>query len=216
MFDFFVADINLPFLVALGVVALLSLVEGVGLVIGLSLMNLLDQLFPVDIDVDMDTDVSVGGLTAVLGWLCLNRLPLLIWLVLFLTAFAVVGLVYHYLLLSVGLPIGPALLSLGIALLGGTWLTRILGARLAVILPKNESTAVSQHSFSGQFAHITLGNAEAGKPAEALLRDPHGQPHYVMVEPADTGTILGQGSRVLLLEKSDGAFTAVPAPEQLP
>ena len=213
MFDFFVADINFPFLVALGIVVLLSLVEGLGLLIGLSLMNLLDQLFPVDIDIDVDADVSAGGLTSVLGWLCLNRLPLLIWLVLFLTAFAVVGLMFHYLLLSFGLPIGPVALSLVVALVGGTWLTRLFGARLATILPKNESTAVSQHSFSGQFAHITLGNAETGKPAEALLKDPHGQQHYVMVEPADPDTVLSQGSRVLLLEKNDRAFAAVPAPE---
>lgn len=87
MIEFLLADFNTGFAIALGMVIALAFLEGLGMLIGLSLMSLLDQISPIEFDLEVDAEFSHGGLTPILGWLCLNRLPLLIWLVLFLTCF---------------------------------------------------------------------------------------------------------------------------------
>ena len=89
MWEFFVSDVNNWYSFALGIVIVLGLAEGLGLLFGLSLSALIDNVSPIELDyeMDLDADVSQGGLTQILGWLCLNRLPLMIWLVIFLVSF---------------------------------------------------------------------------------------------------------------------------------
>lgn len=212
MYEFFFADHNLAYSSAVGIVIGLSLLEGLGLLIGVSIMSLLDQFGP--FDVEFDADVSSGGVTGLLGWLCLNRLPLLIWLVLYLTCFAVSGYLCNYLLLILDIIPSSSLMSLVVAITAGILLTRLLGQQLALILPKNESSAISSDSFIGQVARITVGNARMGKPAEAVFQDQYGQKHYVMVEPVTHEDSLTQGSQVVLLEKTTKGFAAQAMPDQ--
>lgn len=89
MVDFLFAHANLPFSLALSFVLLLGLFEALSLILGYSLVGAMDNWSP--IDVDIDTDGSASGFTGVSGWLCLNRLPLLIWFVLVLVSFAIGG-----------------------------------------------------------------------------------------------------------------------------
>mgnify|MGYP000430045688 CR=1 FL=1 len=56
MFEFFVADFNTPFAIALGSVLILGLFEGLGLLVGLSIMNLFDQFSPFEMEVDVELD----------------------------------------------------------------------------------------------------------------------------------------------------------------
>ncbi len=67
MLDFFLAQSNLPYAVALAIVALLGVIEGLTLIAGISLMAAMDDWLP---DADLDTDLPQGGLTALAGWLC--------------------------------------------------------------------------------------------------------------------------------------------------
>ena len=62
---------------------------------------------------------------------------------------------------------------------------RVVGGALGRIIPRDETTAVSDASLVGRVGTIVIGTARAGKPAQARVRDEHGASHYVMVEPEE-------------------------------
>ncbi|HEX8586237.1 MAG TPA: YqiJ family protein [Allosphingosinicella sp.] len=185
MLDFLAAPANFPFAVALTVMLLIGVVEALGL--GASAVHL-----------DIDADAHAGDL---LGWLGVGQVPLLMILVVFLAAFGLLGL-------AVQQAVGPFSLWLastiaGIAALPVTG----LGARgLARIMPQDETTAVSLDTLVGKRGTITVGTARTGSPAQARVRDVHGQPHYVMVEPHDEAHPIAEGETVLLLRRDGHIF----------
>nr|WP_181006167.1 YqiJ family protein [Shewanella insulae] len=197
---------NLPYSLAMALVILLGLVEGLSMVFGLSLFGLLDDLSPMEMDADVDTDVS--GVTGVAGWLCLDRLPLLIWLVLALTSFAIAGFGINYLAQSFYGHL-PSPLGVSLAILLGALSCRFLGARLANLLPKNESSAVSVDDLSGLVGVVTLGCARKGFPSEAVVKDIYQQKHYVLVEPELAGEAFSQGTSVVLLNRNGQVWSVV-------
>ncbi|TKB46377.1 YqiJ family protein [Thalassotalea mangrovi] len=210
MLNFLLSDVNFAFSVALTIVFGLALLEGIALVIGSSVMTLLDDLTGFDIDADVDADVSSGGLTSVLGWLCLDKLPLLVWLILMLTSFGLSGLIYNYLVLS---SVNIELLywaAKPVALFCALIITHTFGDAIARIIPKNETSAVSTIEFSGKVATITLGRARRGNAAEASLVDDFNQKHYVMVEPENDHDEFLQGTQVVLIEKANSSWIAAP------
>jgi len=89
------------------------------------------------------------------------------------------------------------------------FMTRLIGKPLAVILPKNESSAVSNHSFTGLVAKITIGTAKKNSPAEAVLVDQFNQKHYVLVAPDDSNDTFNQSEEVVLVEKTSNFWLAV-------
>ncbi len=60
MIAFLGIDGNLPFLVALGVMLAIALVEGVGLLFGIAVSSLVDELLP-DMDIDADVDLDIDA-----------------------------------------------------------------------------------------------------------------------------------------------------------
>ncbi len=211
MMEFLLADINIGFAIALCSVLALAMLEGVGMLIGLSMMNLLDHISPIDLDIDIDSDadLTVGGITPLLGWLCLNRLPLLIWLVLILTSFGIIGYTLNYMLLNSFAISFPELLTYALALLLSLYVTHHIGVPLSRLLPKNESSAISNNSFNGLVATITIGTAKQGSPAEASLTDSYKQKHYVLVTPDSDNEEFTQGQQVVLVEKKATFWLAV-------
>jgi hypothetical protein len=200
---FFLADFNLPYSLALAIVIGLALIEGTGLLIGLSLGSLLDELFSIDVDLDATPELSTGGFTAVLGWLYFNQLPFLVWLLLFLSSFGITGLTLNYIINL------PLLITLPVTLVVTLFVSRILGKGIANIIPKNESSASSNRSFAGKLATITIGQATKGNAAEAVLHDEFNQKHYVMVEPEQATQVFKQGTQVVLIEKHKSSWIAV-------
>ncbi len=198
------ADHNLPFAVALALMALVALVQGVGL-----------GGFELDADADLDADMDAGGADAGLGGgiaslFGLGRVPLMIWLASFLLLFAMVGLGIQAVadgLLGAPLDPWPAAALAGAAALP---VTGVFVRPLARILPRDHTTAVELDSLVGRRATITIGRAAAGSPARAQVRDHHGHPHHVMVEPHEAGGIIGEGERVLLVRREQELFYAVP------
>jgi len=209
MYEFLFADINTGFAIALSIVVVLGLLEGLGMLIGLSVMNLMDQFSPFELDIDIDTDVSADGLTPLLGWLCLNRLPLLIWAVLFLTSFSIAGYTFNFLLLGTFSITLPTFVAYIFAFTLAILMTRLIGKPLARVLPKNESSAVSNDSFTGQVAKITIGTAKKDSPAEAVLTDQFNQKHYILVAPDSANDIFNQSEEVVLVEKTANYWLAV-------
>lgn len=202
------ADYNLPFAAALVLMALIALVQAVGLG-GFEL----DAEADVGADLDAQTggsgsDAGVsGGIASLLG---LGRVPLMIWLASFLLLFAASGLAIQALAESLtGAPLGPWLAA-AFAAAASLPLTSGLVRPLARILPRDTTTAVGLDSLVGRRATITIGRAAARSPARAQVADHHGHLHHVMVEPHDGAAIIGEGEKVLLVRREQGIFYAIP------
>lgn len=208
------ADANTPFAVALGVMLVLSAIEIFGLVIGVGFSSLIDSVLPdfdfeLDLDLDVDTafdpeadiDVpSMGPMAHILGWLCLGKVPTLILLLIFLTAFGLSGLLVQSLAASVLSFYLPTSLALLPALLIGIISTRVFGKALAKIMPKEETDAISSDTFVGRIATVIRGEATVGTPAEAKLEDEHGLTHYLLVEPDVDDETFVQDDEVLIVQ----------------
>lgn len=188
---------TLPFGIAFALIVLVALVEGLGMLVALSPSNLLDNLLPEVAD--------HGGLDRVLGWLHLGKVPALVLLVLFLLGYAVFGyslqMVVHGLFGSYlpGWLAGVAAVPSGMATVRGP------GALVAHIIPRDESSAVSELALVGRGGVVSAGTARRGLAAQARVRDAHGRTHYLMVEPDMDGDILEEGTQVLIVRKA-GAF----------
>lgn len=186
MLEFVLAPENLPFAAALVLMVLIGLVEAVGLGAGAA-----------HLDVDADADL--------LGWLGFGKVPFLALLVVFLALFGLIGLGVQQLADALlGAPLSPWLGSaaafvLSLPLLGTA------ASGLARILPQDETTAVGLDSLVGKRATITVGAARIGSPAQGRVRDAHGQPHYVMVEPSGDD-VVPAGATLLLVRREGDIF----------
>lgn len=193
MIELLTAEANLPFTAALGVMAALAVIEGLGLILGASPSNLLDSVMPdfdgpdLDVDVDLDADVEAdfdvdadvdgdlrpghSGPVEVLTWLRIGEVPFLVWLATYLTTFGLFGLLIQTISHGLWGDWLPALVAVPLAFLGTLPLARGTVALLALVLPGDETTAVSEKTFVGRVAVVTLGTASPGSPAQAKLRD---------------------------------------------
>jgi hypothetical protein len=206
MAAFFLAPENLPFMVALAIVAGLAVIELVGLLlIGTGLGNALDGLLPDSIS-NPEMPDSPGAL---LSWLRVGQVPLLFLLLLFLASFGLLGLGGQHLLALSGLGFAPGLLMSVPAAVLALPPVRLLGGVLGRLLPGDETSALSRASFIGHRATITLGEAQAGSPAQGKLRDRFGQTHYLMIEPDHSADRFSPGETVLLVRTTGAVFFAI-------
>jgi membrane protein implicated in regulation of membrane protease activity len=197
MIEFLVQSGTAPFSIALLLMLLLGVVEAIGL--GSSAIEL---------------DANTGELGGGLDWLNVGRLPLLMLLVVFLTVFGLAGLVLQGTLLALTARLLPWFGAVPAATLLAAPLTRWLGAGLARVLPRDETTAVAIDTLLGRRARIVIGTARRGHPARARVEDQHGQAHYVMVEPVDD-TSLTEAALLLLTARHGDIFEAVEIPPDI-
>ncbi|MCK6395913.1 YqiJ family protein [Zoogloea sp.] len=193
----FAADQTLPFGVAFALIIGIGLLEGIGMLISLSPSNLLDDLIP---EIDGDS-----GLDRVLGWLHLGKVPALVLLLLFLMGYTLFG--YGLQMVARGLFGGylPAWIAGVLAVPSGLATVRGLGALVAHIIPRDETSSVSEQTLIGRVGVIVGGTARRGFAAQARVRDAHGRSHYLMVEPDLDDDVLDEGAQVLIVSKV-GAF----------
>ncbi len=191
---------NLPFVIALGALALIALVQVTGL----------GDVFDGAGDVDAGGGLEAGGfgeaLTALLG---LGRVPLLIWLASLLLIFGGVGLIGQSWiagLLGAPLSAGWATLAAGAAALP---LNSLAMRPIGAIMPRDETTAIALDELVRRDAEIQIGTARAGSPARAKVIDRHGQAHFVMVEPHDQALAFNAGDTVLLVRREGQTFFGV-------
>jgi hypothetical protein len=191
---------NLPFVLALGALALIALAQVTGL----------GDVIEGGGDVDAGGGLDAGGfgeaLTALLG---LGRVPLLIWLACLLLIFGSLGLIGQAWiagLLGAPLPAGWAALAAGGAAVP---LNSLAMRPLGAVIPKDETTAVTLDELVRRDAEIQIGTARAGFPARAKVIDRHGQAHFVMVEPHDIAQELNAGDTVLLVRREGETFYGV-------
>jgi hypothetical protein len=203
----FLAPESWPFILAAVLMVVLTVIEGMALMIGHSASHWIDGVMP-------DFDGVEGVVNSVLGWLHVGKAPILALIVTFLTAFAVIGFVVQIAAGSLTGYFVPAFLAAIPAFLGAVPVVRVVGGLMAKFLPKDETTAVSDASLIGRVAIIVTGTAVAGRPAEARLHDEHGTTHYVMVEPEEQEARFDKGSSVLLVRQVGGRrFHAIRNPK---
>lgn len=193
-----------PFGVAVALVVAVALLEGLGLLIATSPSNLIDEWLP-----DIDGD---GGLDRVLGWLHLGRVPALVLLLLFLIGYALFGyglqkvsfnLLGHFL---------PSWVAGLLAVPPGLATVRGLGALVAHIVPRDETSAVSEQSLVGRMGVVSGGAARRGFAAQARVRDGHGRLHYLMVEPDLDEEVFEEGAQILIVKKSGPFYRCIANP----
>ena len=198
------ADYNAPFAGALILMVILALVQ----VLGLADSFGADADVDLEADIDGDTALSPGLADGLFSLIGLGRVPLTIWLALFLLLFAGFGIGIQQLAAGIlGAPFDPWLAGVlaGIAALP---VTGALARPLGRLLPHDESSAVTIDTLVGRRARITDGVARSGSPARARVSDVHGHAHHVMVEPHDDDTELLAGDEVLLVRREGNVFYA--------
>lgn len=190
---------NMPFAAALLLMAMLVVIQAIGLA---------DILGDHDVGVHADTHAHAdlaGGLASLIG---LGRVPLMVWLALFLGLFAALGVSFQQLAAAlIGSPL-DRWVAAALAAVAAFPVTGLVARPLGRILPHDETTAVSTDTLLGRRGVITDGTARAGSPARARVHDLHGQAHHVMVEPHEAGDELAAGSEVLLVRREAGTFFA--------
>lgn len=196
-----------PFAVATLLMLLITAVEGIALLGGVSAFHWLEHLLP------GSKGPVQGVLDKGLGWLHVGRVPVLALLILFLAAFAMTGfasnMVMHR-LLGTWLPVW---VSTPVAVVAALPLVRLLGTGMSRLVPADESFAVSLDSLVGRVATVLGGTARHGYPAEAKVMNQYGQTLYVMVEPDLPDVIFQPGASVLLVRQITGnRFAGIPNP----
>ena len=200
---------NLPFAIALGLMVLLLVLQLVGI-----------GDFDIDADLDIDVDPDVGDPTsaglggAILSLLGLGKVPLFVWLITFLLAFATIGMSIQALAADLtGSPLYPWLAAL---FAGGASVpvAAVLARPIGAVMPKDETTAVGLDSLVGRRGTVTTGRAGRGSPARTKVYDRHGHAHHIMIEPHEDASEMLEGDEVLLVRRDGQTFFAVPVAER--
>lgn len=195
---------NLPFGIGLALIVAIALFEGLGMLVSISPSNVIDNFLP---DIHGDT-----GLDRVLGWLYVGKLPALVLLLLFLCGYTMFG--FSLQLLARGLFGGylPASVAGVLAIPAGMATVRGLGSLIAHVVPRDETSAVSEQSLVGRVGVIVTGTARRGMAAQARVKDVHGHAHYLMVEPDIDEEIFSEGVQVLIVSKGGAFYRCIANP----
>ena len=207
MIETFLAPENRVFSICLSLMLLLGTLELLGAMFGAGLSGLVEGFLP-EQDFGLAHD---NALNQFFGWLKIDQVPALMAFIVFLLEFSLLGFcvqTWGYQLtggwLSAWLVVLPVLL-LTLPLL------RVSLAGLGKVMPKDETTAVSEDSLIGRVAVITLGVARVGAAAEARVKDQHGYSHYLLVEPDLPELEFSQGQPVLLVSRQSAVYKAIAA-----
>jgi membrane protein implicated in regulation of membrane protease activity len=209
MLDFLTATGNLPFVVALLIVAMLGLIEVLGMLTGFSASGMLDEWFDPSASDAADVAGYSTALDRFLGWLHFGKVPALILIATFLLVFGVVGLSVQMLVHAVSTFTVPAWLLAPLAMFPAVAGTRMFGGFFARALPRDETQSISQDELVGRVATIVLGEARPGSAAQAKVRDRFGRQHYVLVEPDEAEAVFAQGSIVLLVSRHGAMYRCI-------
>lgn len=188
----------LLFTQALGLFVLLVVVETVGfLVAGAGLSDAMDSV--------IDTDGLPENVLT--NWIMVKEIPLSIVLMLAALGFGGTGFLVQGVSTALEGHPTPAFI-VGILATFGALLTVRIGGKLLAPLFKTETSAVSEFSLIGRTAVLISPRAYTGFAGEARLLDEHGQPHFVMIEPADKNVQFVEGARLQLVSKDGVNFLA--------
>ncbi|MDX1539297.1 YqiJ family protein [Arsukibacterium sp.] len=212
MLSLALASENLVFSIALVLMLMIAVLEGVAALFGAGVSSALESLLP---ESEISPHAEVGSVDAdsalsrFLGWLRIGEVPILMLLVIFLLSFGLAGLLLQGLLHSVTGSLAPGWLAVPVVFLISLPVVRFGGGVLQAVMPRDETTAVTGDSLLGRIAVITLGTARYRYPAEARVKDQHGYSHYLQLEPDIEGDEFEQGTEVLLLSRQGAVYKGI-------
>jgi hypothetical protein len=198
MIDILLHTSNLAYSIALTIVLTIVALDVILMIVGMGLMGALESLH-----IDTDLHLDFGGFNQLANWACVNKVPFVVWLLLALTGFGLAGLTLNFIAFKLMGFMPQTLFTVPFALFGCFYFTHVTGNTVARLMPKENSTAQTVESFKGSIAHITIGTASKGNPAEAQLTDGHNQRHFVSVVPLNDGDTFTQDEQVVLIEQQD-------------
>ena len=193
--DFFLNPLIVPFAAVLLVLVGLAVVEtALFLAVGAGMTHALNLL-----DFDSFAD------SALLNWFFVRGVPFMLVLVAAMLGFGAGGLLVQSIAVGVMGAALPLLVAVPLALVAGVFTIRLMTSmfkRTQLVSTK----AVSRATFIGRVATVTSNRASHHAPGEAVLRDEHGAPHYVMLRPADPTELLFEGDQAELTAALDDGF----------
>ena len=215
MIEFLFLSANKPFMLSLMLMLAFTIIEVISVSLGMGLSDMIDSLIPeIDADIDIDTADMSGGpdsIAKILAWFRIGEVPVIMLFIVFLTSFGLAGLLVQYITFSVVATPLPGLIATAIAIVASIPTVRICGGILGKYMPKDETYVVSENTFPGMVATITLGTAAMGKPAEAKLQDKNGQTHYLLVEPDNPDESFKQGEKTIIVSQNGAIYKVIQA-----
>jgi hypothetical protein len=223
MIDFLLHPANSPFAIALAVMLVFTVLEIISASFGMGFSEMVDSILPefdadIDVDVDVDADIhavapdgNFDSLVKLLAWFRVGEVPVVMLFIVFLTGFGLSGLMVQYVSVSLVGVYMPTIIATGIGIIASIPVVRVCGGLLGKYMPKDETYVVSEKSFYGMIATVTLGTAEPGKPAQAKIRDKHGQTHYILVEPDTPGERFATGEQAIVVKQVGAIYKVIEA-----
>jgi hypothetical protein len=202
--NLFTSPETVPFGVAAALIVAIAVLEGLGMLLALSPSNVIDELLP--------HAVPESGLDRVVGWLHLGRVPALVLLLLFLLGYALFGYALQKVAFNLLGGFLPAWVAGLLAVPPGLATVRGLGSLVAHIIPRDETSAVSEQSLVGRAGVVSGGAARRGLAAQARVRDAHGRTHYLMVEPDLDDEVFEEGAQILIVRKLGAFYRCIANP----
>lgn len=241
MFDLYLTGPYVPFTLALALLFGLLALEIVLGLLGGTLLGLgadADMDVDLDLDVDMpdvgDLDIDFGDADPHLfdfvepevdaelpeadtptggpaEWLGIGKMPVLIWIAALLLGFGVTGFAIQSFIASIlSFPLPPILAVFPAALIG-IWFAKTFGRTFARLLPKTETSAMSERHLGRRTGVVTQGTARRGSPSEVKVKDHHGNTHYLRGEPLKDDDEIPAGTEVLVLRhRFEEGYRLVP------
>ena len=198
---------NAFFTFCLAVFILLTVLEIVLFFIGFGLSSLCDGLFP-DFDLPGLDGTNVGFMQRVFGWLMFGHIPPYFFFLIFMATFGTVGTLFQYFSLSIINNLTPFYIAIPLAFIGSIPFVRLGVSFFKKILPKEDTSVVTEDHFIGKVVTITVGMAEYDKPAQAKFVDIHQQSHYLMVAPTDKTECFSSDDFLVVVAKENHIYRA--------
>ena len=195
-----------PFAVAGAMIVVVGAVELVAMLVGFSLSELVGRT------VDIDTDGENAWVIA-LAWMNVRGVPLLVYLMIALAFFAIVGFLIQDIAAAIASPL-PLILAVPAAVVVAAPFVRWTSGALAHLIPRDESYAVDLSSLVGRVGRVAVGPLDQGPPGRVRVKDEHDNLHIVTAIAAPDSPPLPQGAEVLLVDRINSRFIAVAAPDE--
>lgn len=216
MIENFFAPQNLPFLIAFGLLGLIFVLELLSLATGAGIFSFLDGLLPdigLDADADLDVSAAAEGTTffqGILAALNLGKVPAVFSLIAFLFLFSCIGFNVQLVLAETGVGRLHPLLAAPAVFFVTLPFLRWANAILAKLLPKTETSIISEEQLIGLVGFVTVGTMTHNKQAEVRVKDLLERLHYVQAVSDSPESTFKQGDAVLLAGRRGYLFTVIP------